>query len=736
LNYVAHAWLAGLALASAGAAAQTADQLERVTITAEKRETVLDMTPDAISVLDGRKLQERGEAGLSDVATTVPNVNFTTMFGSTQLFIRGIGNVFITAGGDPGVALYTDGAYVSDMTSSNTALFDVQRVEVLRGPQGALYGRNATGGAVNIISARPTDAFSARAGLLFGNYGRKETEGFASGPLGESGTKVRLSWQVKSLAGYTTNPLGGQTFGPVLPGGPTTVAPKRMDDLGSRALRLQTQSDFDGGASLRLIAGHYRQRDNGLPNPVLLDDPTPLTPEIIFGARPSTDPRVVKSGGAYRHIDVDSLQAIYDQPIGDKTLTVVGSWRRSHSDYFTDGDTTEAPVATTRFDTRGRDASIDAHLASGDSGALQWLVGATALRFNQKQDIDVPVVIPGSWASAAFGLPPMSPTTPFPLEFLLGGNVVTRSVAAYTDLRYAIAPKFALLGGLRLNHDSKSAEEYNSFLPSIAPLSAGWSSTPWSLGAEWQPAADVLTYAKVSHGFKSGAVNLGAGQGSAVKPETAISLELGTKINFMDRRASLAAALFTSRYKDMQVVQTGQAAPILGNAAGARISGLELEALVKPVSSLTLGANVGLMDPKYTDFVNTDQRHAPLGPPVNVAGNQLANVSKAQAALSADWTQPVGDWRASLRAEYVWRGAYYFTEFNTADAKQGAFGMVNLSFALQPAQGHWRVYGYVKNLTNVTALSAMNITSPLLGAPRTVNYVPPRNFGVGLAYDF
>ena len=151
LNYVTHAWFAGALLGAYGTAgAQTAaptEQLERVMITAEKRETALEMTPDAISVLNGARLKERGQTGLADVVDSVPNVSFTSNRDTTQIFIRGIGNVFITAGGDPGVALYTDGAYISDMTGANTSLFDVQRVEVLRGPQGALYGRNATGGA-------------------------------------------------------------------------------------------------------------------------------------------------------------------------------------------------------------------------------------------------------------------------------------------------------------------------------------------------------------------------------------------------------------------------------------------------------------------------------------------------------------------------------------------------------------------------------------------------------------
>src|SRR5437762_14220290 len=203
LNYVTHAWFAGALLGAYGTAgAQTAaptEQLERVMITAEKRETALEMTPDAITVLNGSKLKERGSSGLADVADAVPNVSFTSNRDATQIFIRGIGNVFFIAGGDPGVALYTDGAYISDMTSSNASLFDLQRVEVLRGPQGALYGRNATGGAINLISATPTDAFRGQVGLLFGDYGRKEGEGFVSGPLGDGTTKARLSFQVKKL---------------------------------------------------------------------------------------------------------------------------------------------------------------------------------------------------------------------------------------------------------------------------------------------------------------------------------------------------------------------------------------------------------------------------------------------------------------------------------------------------------------------------------------------------------
>jgi len=762
LNYVTHAWLAGILMGSGGVAgAQTAapvaapaasaakasaqpdngastEQLERVIITAEKRETVLEMTPDAITVLNGNRLKERGQTALADVADAVPNVSFTSNRDAAQIFVRGIGNVFFTAGGDPGVALYTDGAYISDMTSSNASLFDLQRVEVLRGPQGALYGRNATGGAINLISAPPTDSFRGQVGVLFGDYGRKETEGFLSGPLGASGTKARLSYQVKKLDGFTENQLAGQTFGPVLPGGPTTVGPKALDDLDSKALRLQTMTDLGRGASLRLIAGAYRQHDAGAGNQVL-PEATPTIPQLLFGASVTGDPRSVKSQGAERRIDVDTFQAIYDRPLGanaDKQLTVVASFRKSKADVFDDGDLTEASNATVRFVTSSRDASIDAHLASADSAPLQWLVGATYLKFDQKQDIDVSTLIPLAFLTQ--NLADLS--TPVPLQFLLGGNVHTKSTAAYVDLRYALTKQLTLLGGLRVNHDSKKGDEYlniatfNINVPSQpTPPNASWSSTPGSIGIEYQVNPDVLTYAKVSHGFKSGAINLGAIQPEAAKPETVTSFEVGTKISFLDKRASLAAALFTSKYKDMQVVQIGQATPILGNAAGARISGLELEALVKPVRALTLGASIGLMDPKYTDFVNFDERHGVL---VDTKGNQLANVSKTQASLNAELTQSFGDYRATFRADYVWRSKYFFTEFNTEDAAQGSFGMLNLAASIRPSNGPWKLYGYVRNANNATALTSMTIASPVLGGARTVNYTPPRHFGVGFTYDF
>lgn len=717
-------------------------QLERVVITAEKRLTVLDQTPAAITALSGRQLAEQGNKDLADLVMLAPNTSFTTGQGASQLFVRGIGNVFILAGGDPGVALYSDGAYVSDQTSSNLGLFDAERVELLRGPQGALYGRNATGGAVNVISARPTRDFRARAEAVFGNAGRFDSEGFVSGGFGaEQSVQGRLSYQVRKLDGYTKNPLAGQSFGPVLPGAanpePGTTGPQRLDEVDSRAVRAQLAADI-GTGNVRLIVGRQRERDAGPGMPVLAD---PVTiPLLLFGATPSADPRVVESQGSLNRVDLDTAQAIVELPVGRNTLHIGASWRKSAAERFWDSDTTEALNTTSHFTTTSTDRSLDVHLASDDSNGgqvLQWLVGASVLRFDQRQDIRVSTQVP-----LMFFVPGAPPTMPLPggVEFLLGGKVRTKSTAVYGDLRWSLSPSFALLAGLRHNRDGKSADEYLNVaafgLAGTGAPSDRWSSTPGSLGLEWQPGKDMLVYARLARGFKSGAVNLGSLQPNLVRPETVNSAELGLKASFWDRRGAFSAAVFTSDYKDMQVSQVGQATVILANASKAKIDGIELEAQLKPHADLNLGLGVGLMNPRYTDFTNTDQRNNPTQA-VNVRGNQLAQVSKAQVLASAEWTPRLGAFKTSWRIEYVWRGRFFFTEFNSPDAMQEAYGLVNLAASIRPADSHrWKLFAFVRNAADKTALTSMSIASPLLGSARQVTYTPPRLFGVGASFQF
>lgn len=727
LNPVVAALLLVTAASPSGAQTSDGSTLQTVVVSAEKRLTTLDKTPEAVSAISGNRLAEMGAGGIEDVVGLVPNVSFSTAFGTAKLNIRGIGYNY----GDPGVATYVDGSYVSDLSSANTGLFDLQRVEVLRGPQGALYGRNATGGAVNYVSALPNAKFQGQASVLFGNHGRQEAEGFVTGALGGS-TSARLSFQVKEHDGYTRNTIAGQSYGPVIPGFPGTVAPDRVDDLKTKAFRLQTLTDLGSAGTLRLIAGYHREDDVGSLYAVL---PQAAQNSLyLFGVSPSSDRTVTSSNGQSTLVDATSFQAIYERQFGANTLTVTASQRKTRSAFFSDGDATPALVSTTLLSGDSTDRSIDVHLASDSTATLQWLVGLTYLdvkahasnEFNQKLSLKM--------------FNPLAPAVAsVPSSQRLGGDSSTKSSAAYADLRYALSPALALRAGIRVSRDDKDVSEFQTNVLTqvtrTATPSGGWSSTPGNIGLEWAPSKDTLVYGKLSHGFKAGAINVGLLQPTVVEPETVTSTEIGAKTSFLDRRGALSVALFGSTYKNYQMFQITALSAALINAPKARISGVEAELLLRPIPSLTLGLTVGLMDPTFTEFSNTSSRNPAAGVQ-NLAGKQLINVSKSQASVSADWSQSFGAYTATLRGDYVWRDKFYFTEFNDADVMQPAFGVLNLSASIRPTAGAWKLYAQVRNATDTMAYTNLTVSGTPNAGHRTASYIAPRTYGVGVQLSF
>ena len=736
LNYAVAALAAGLSLATSSAFSQSTDNsvgLEQMTITAEKRLTVLDKTPDAISAIKGTRLIEMGATGLEDVVTLVPNASFVSSYGAAKINIRGIG--LNSAIGSPGVATYVDGAYVSDLTSSNSGMFDLQRVEVLRGPQGALYGRNATGGAVNYVTARPTQETQGQASLLLGNYGRQETEGFVSGALSDGTTSARLSWQVKSRDGFTQNSVAGNEYGPVIPGQTGTVGPKYLDDLNTKSFRFQTLTDLGNAGTFRLIVGSHKENDVGPYIAILPQDVQ--TSKALFGVSPSLDRYMSASNGQSYKVDVQNSQAIYERSLGDNTLTASLSYRKSKSALFVDGDATAALVASTNLVNESTDKGFDVHVASPDNNRLQWLIGANYIDFDAKSD---------SYFQQKLSLgilTGIAARNPFPVPnyLTLGGTARMQSTAGYGDVRYAITPSLAVRGGLRINKEDLSVNEYqtnsavNGGASRTASPSASWNSTPGNIGLEWNMDKETMFYGKLSKGFKSGAINMGILQTTPVKPETVVSTELGMKSSFLNNRGAFSAALFNSDYKDMQFSQITSLSSALINAPGAKISGLELELLFKPITSLTLGANVGLMDPRFSNFTNANSRN-PLAGQINLNGNQITNVSKTQASLSADYSQVIDSYKTTFRADYVWRDKFYFTEFNDADTMQKAYGMLNLAASVRPSGSKWKFFAQLRNATNTQAYTSMTVQGTPNAGQRSVTFTAPRTLGLGMSLDF
>jgi len=703
--------------------------IETVVVTAEKRSEDIQHVPQAVTVLDGATQALKGQTGLADLQLTVPNLTYSYTSNTSQFFIRGVGDVFINAGGDPGVAFYQDDAYVSDQTTTNTSMFDVERTEVLLGPQGALYGRNAVGGAINVISNKPTDTWSASVNAVLGDYGRADSEGYVSGPLGIADTDFRVAYQLQNNDGYTKNLLAGQ------PGAPDT-----LNDLHSTAFRAQTLTQLPTGGTLDVMYSYYHEDDNG---PALSVKPTPgiiYPAQALFGVAPTPDPRATYANFGSYSSKVSDLNLHYIQPIGSDTLTVVGNYRSSAQTMLDDADGTSADGQTYFRTTSGEDYYADAHLSSPDDSRFRWLIGGTYVHFTTRQKNFVDSITEAAYFN------PAAPTS-VPLEVILtnGGAVTTQSFAAYADLRYEISKIFAVTGQIRYNNTTKSAAQNLTIVPfgvNFANYTGPGShlrntNVPFKVGIEAHVNDDVMFYANYATAHRDGAINLGALQPTPVKPEDLQSFEIGEKGTFLNDRLVLNADYFDSKYSNLQISQIVATGTVLTNVPKSTIRGAELQAIALPFEDLTLSANVGYMDAKFVNFTNSPAIPGGFGPPENLAGNELPYDAKWNVNLDATYKFPVTDrFVGTADLQYSWRDREYFTEFNTDLNSQGAIGVVNFSWTLSPNDGPWQVFGYIRNLTNVTALSGLTIYSDLGGAQRAVNYIPPRQYAIGVSYKY
>lgn len=686
-----------------------------IVVTAERRETSLRDTPAAITAISPGTLAKTGGEDLADLAAVAPSLYFSQNFGITQIFIRGVGNNFFAPGGDAGVALYADVVYLSDQEATTVAFLDLQRIEVLRGPQGALYGRNATGGAVNLISARPEAEFGGRLAARVGDFGRREADGFLTGSVGD--LRARASFQYRRLDGFARNELAG-----------TPGAPDRLDAENSFAGRLQLELPTASGGSLRLIANGFTQDDNG-PALKILPDSTPQPAELLFGVRPSAARRALKSEFAQNRRDTWSVTSVLKQPIGGATLNVIADYRENDRRIGYDQDGTERDVSRTVLDTTSDQRSIEAYL-TGESSSFNWLIGANYIDFRQTRITSVDTLIP-----AAFLDPTLPATVPIPVQFEGGGTLRSRAWAAYADGSYALTSTLRARLGIRYSRDRKRADEVLQFFGlRTGRTQKSWGEWTGKASLDWKPAENTLVYGSVSRGFKAGALNVGAFT-PAVDPEIIINYEIGAKAQLLDKSLDLSLAAFISDYRDLQIVQVGPISQILANAADSSIRGVELEATLRPAPGLSLSAIGSYLDAKFNQFSSTDQRRGFAT--FDLRGNQLPLVSRWQAGLTASYEARLDDGSVlSLNGAVQARSKYFFTEFNTRDARQSGFARIDLGAFWTLPGNRLSVSAFVRNVTGIRVIGSLSIVSPLLGSVRVASLEPPRYFGFGLNYLF
>lgn len=765
--------LAVLALATAPAVAQ--GSAETITITATKRLTQVQDTPLAVTAFSGRELEKAQVKDLATMQALVPNLTVEQHgdSGGVHVFLRGVGSTNHTELGDPAVAFHVDGVYSPRPQGATTLMFDLASVEVARGPQGTLFGRNATAGSVNLITAKPKlgGDTSGQASVVFGDRNRLAVQAAMNLPLSDS-----AAVRVAAISDQQDGWVEFQPRSNVMPGAEKYGA---TNQVGLRATLA-----WNPGDSVQTTTALEYYRDHGAGNISLMQ--TPRAGQKWNSALVDT-PGVLDQDNTQLRTRVDWQLA---QNVG---LTYVGSLSRMTRQNASDNDAGTSPgfkqehrTEWSRFDS----TTHELNLKSTDGGAFEWIAGLFSIHEDNRIrfDIDIsstavpagngPIVVvptaPGdtAWAmsfiqpkrtldsNALFGQATFRPSQA--LAFT-GGARYTKEKKQDVGGRNWVCPDFgATLGsGGRLIGpggpvDADSCD--SAYAPGTWPGGGANdgktedSKTTWLARVEYTPGKDFLLYGTVSTGFKSGGLSDG---GRRHLPESLTSYEVGAKMELLDRTLALNLDAFVMKYKDMQVsaieyTGTGQQQLVTSNAAKSTIQGIEAEWSWRLTKDTRFSGNVSWLDAQYDDFVTCDSALLDCNlasSVVNLKGDALPHAPKFSTtfALEHDFTFPSGG-RLTPRAQVHYQTRTKLGTFGDLDSRypagarafpdarfQKAYGTLDLSLRWEEGKGRWFVEGFVVNAGDEQVKTDV---SWVTGSTWTSFYHPPRTYGLRAGTKF
>lgn len=696
-----------------------------IIVTAQKRSQRLQDVPVSISAFTSEQLEGSGIINLTQIAPRVPGF-YGGSAGATrpQLYIRGIGSRQFDAGSEASVGVFVDEVYLGRTAGTLGALRDIERIEVLKGPQGTLYGRNTIGGAINVITKGPTDSFALEAEAGIGNYDAYNVFAAVSGPLLGDTVKGRIAgWRTFS-EGYMRNPQTGNHA-------------QGIDNYGGR-LRL----DFEPSADFRISLIGELLRDDGYSFSGKSEG-TIVNPNAVFFARAGAVP--VKTPGRYaertdrdnlldRNVETFSGKLEWDVGLG--TLTSITAYRHNRAIDDRDFDNTSLDVIQQVSDERSKQFTQELRFASDPSGplsfggAVDWIVGG--FYYNDRSTrIDT---FNFGADSVKFALTGARQTD------VAATRYQTKSLAAFAQATVHITDALDLTLGGRYTEDDKDAISSGTTTAPGIPLVAAnfataqggkFSSFDPRVTLSYQPTRDLNFYASYNQGFKSGGfqyVPFSAAQANVVfEPESLDAYEVGFKTQLLDRRLTFNGSAYYYDYKDLQVLRVvavpgGGAATLITNAATSEIKGFELELVARPSDRFEANLSYAYTDAKYKTF--------PFNATTDFSDTRLVRAPVHSVNVGAQWTLPFdGGNSLQLRADYALLSQFFFEpgEGNaiygttTPLAVQPSYGLLDLRATARI--GDFRVSAFVMNATDkyyrrtVLALPGQLVGYP--GAPRT-----------------
>ncbi|HEY2659418.1 MAG TPA: TonB-dependent receptor [Caulobacteraceae bacterium] len=744
---------AALALSGGLAQAQTKpapESIGEIVVTAQKRSEDIQKVPISIQAFSAKQIQNLGVKSSADLGQITPNVDIALPAGPGNqpiIAIRGIGlNDYDTNNAGPN-GVYVDEVYLSSPASQTFQTFDLQRVEVLKGPQGTLYGRNTSGGAINFISAKPTDNFTADAHVEYSSFNTINVEGAVGGPLA-SGLDGRIAFVKNNSDGYVNNALTG-------------TKENGQNNAAFRAMLQWKPSD-----KLTLLFNvHGGMVDNrpteyrhiGDLDPATLGNATPTQCSVaatyadqctdLFGyGTPSKF-----YDGAYnrrQHLKVNSLGTYLraDYTSGSITYTSITAFEHNDKIHPEDSDASPNQLLEINFGVRSNTFTQEFR-ASQTGDRFNWVAGAYYLHENLVQNQPIFILLGGD---TVFGAPGALDGVAF--QAFDNNRQVTDAYAAYGQGEYSITDKLKIVLGGRYTDEQKSFRyvgavqfqeggegNFGPLLPTAdSHQSLTDSAFSWRAGLNYNLTSSVLTYVSVATGFKSGDFNGSflslepaeiARQLQPVAPEKVTAYEVGIKGAFLDHRLIVDLAAFYNDYTGMQVfelvppvLQGGLPVNVLDNAQKAHTDGIDLQVIAKPVTGLTLSAQVGLLETKLDKFLPEKSTVQ-----LDYSGNQLPLSPHTSASFIADYKLPLGENAVDLQFSASYKSHQFFDISNDPYTTQNAYWLENVRVAYQFKDDRWEVAAFVRNLSGQKYfLDAFDLTSPfgliqgIMGAPETV----------------
>lgn len=738
-------------LVAAGPANLALAQVEEVVVTAQRRSESMQDVPIAISAFSAEAISAARMEGFEDIVNRIPTLSLNTYAkGSAFPALRGASVSQPSISGGQSVGLVIDDVVYTTSADWDLSLYDIERIEVLRGPQGTLFGRNVVGGTINIVTKMPTDHFSGNVGINVGNYGRIDTKGSLNVPLA-SGWASQLSFFTQEHDGTTLNRVTGN----------------KLDATDKHGLRGLLRHHAD---DLELIFGAEYQRDTSGGSSRDYLGPSSAIPG--YGFEPDTDPRTVD-----QRVDGDfdmetwslSAKATYNAPIAD--FVSVSAYRER--DQFLSTDILGLPQSAVYFDNDVgiKQFSQEFRLVSRDEGRLKWTAGAFYMDLKLTElNTDFFNYIPGTFlgdlqscfrlgsasselCAGIFGLPPgdgsIAPNPAYVNDPVVYSFIDSRlqSYAGYAQLTYALTDSLNLTGGARYTHERLKgvAAQYGD--PTIVmeegPYSVDFDEsfdafTP-KVSVDYQFTPQHMAYVTVSKGFKAGAIvhrGTAALTSIPVDPETAWNYEVGAKTEWFDRRLRVNLTGFKVDYRDQQnFLFTDDGQVIVENAGKVKVEGVELDVEASPVSNLSLWANYAYSEGEIQD----------LAPELD--GNDPPQMPPHALTYGTSVVVPVPALRGSLtlRGEGVYKSRYYLEASNAPQYATKYDHVIDASLNYRSDSGRIAVSLWAKNLTDETvviygqhsaSLFYLNGTEPggdLASSPR---YSEPRMYGVSLNVTF